>query len=65
MNPNTEDNMSGLKQLWARMVWVAKALEGIDDPAGDYMFALARRVERLERSVEQVERELHSRPGGQ
>jgi hypothetical protein len=43
-----------------------KALEGVDDPAGDYMFALERRVEKLERAVEHLEKELHScaRNGG-
>ena len=56
--------MSMLKRLWTHIVRFAKALEGIDDPVGDYMFALGRRVEKLEREVEHLERQLHSRPGG-
>jgi hypothetical protein len=42
----------------------AKALEGIDDPAGDCMFSLGKRVEELERAVEHLEKQLHSCAGG-
>jgi hypothetical protein len=37
------------------MARFAKSLEGIDDPAGDYMFSLQKRVARLERAVEHLE----------
>jgi hypothetical protein len=42
----------------------AKTLEGIADPAGDYMFFLGKRLEKLEYTVERLETQLHSRPGG-
>jgi len=35
-----------------------------DDPAGDYMFALGKRVDKLERDLAHLERQLHSRAGG-
>ena len=44
--------MSMLKRLWTQIVRFAKALEGIDDPAGDCMFSLGKRVEELERAVD-------------
>ena len=56
--------MSVLKRLWIQIVRVAKALEGIDDSAGNYMFVLGQRVDKLERDVEHLERQLPSRPGG-
>ena len=52
--------MSMLKRLWTQIVRFAKALEGIDDPAGDCMFSLGKRVEELERAVEHLEKQLHS-----
>jgi hypothetical protein len=58
-----EANMSILKRLRSQIVRFAKTLEGIDDPAGDYMFFLGKRLERLERAVEHLERELHSPAG--
>jgi hypothetical protein len=56
--------MSALKRLWTKIARFAEALEGIDDPIGDYMFSLGKRVEKLERDLEHLERHLHSRPGG-
>ncbi len=56
--------MSMLKRLWTQIARFAKALEGIDDPAGDYMFSLGKRVEGLERAVEHLEKQLHSCAGG-
>ena len=56
--------MSALKRLWSKIVWFIQALEGIDDPAGDYMFALGKRVDKLEREVEQLETQLHASRGG-
>lgn len=56
--------MSMLKRPWTQIVRFAKALEGIDDPAGDYMFSLGKRVEQLERAVEHLEKQLHSCAGG-
>jgi hypothetical protein len=56
--------MSMLKRLWTQIVRFAKALEGIDDPAGDYMFSLGKRVDELERAVEHLEKQLDSCAGG-
>jgi hypothetical protein len=53
-----------LKRLWTQIVRFAKALEGIDDPAGDYMFSLGKRVDELERAVEHLEKQLDSCAGG-
>jgi hypothetical protein len=60
MNANAEANMSGLKRLWTRIVGIVEAQEGMDDPAGDYMVALGKRVDKLERDLEHVEAQLHS-----
>jgi len=56
--------MSVLKRLWTKIARFAEALEGMDDPTGDYMFSLGKRVDKLERDVEHLERQLPSRPGG-
>ena len=56
--------MGMLKRLWMQIVRFAKALEGIDDPAGDYMFSLGKRVDELERAVEHLEKQLDSCAGG-
>ena len=56
--------MNPLKRPWTQIMRFAETLEGIDDPAGDYMFALGRRVEKLEREVQHLERQLQSRAGG-
>ena len=55
--------MSGLKQLWTNIARFAEVLEGTDDPTGDYILSLGKRVDKLERDVEHLERQLHSRPG--
>jgi hypothetical protein len=44
-----------LKRLWTQIVRFVKALEGIDDPAGDYMFSLGKRVVEIERVVAHLE----------
>ena len=56
--------MSALKRLWTRIARFAEALEGIDDLGGDYIFSLGKRVDKLEREVELLERQLHSSGGG-
>ena len=50
--------MSCFKRLWTKVALLAKALEGIDDPAGRYMFSLEKRIDKLERDVEHHERHL-------
>ena len=55
--------MSAFQRFWARIARFAQALEGIDDVVGHYMVALEERIEKLERDVERVERQLRSRAG--
>jgi len=57
--------MSVLKGLWTQIARFAEALDGVDDTMGDYLFSLGKRVEKLERHVEHLESQLHSRPGGE
>ena len=64
MSPDAEANMSALKPLWTRIARFAEALEGIHDPTGEYIFSLGKRVDKLEREVEHLERQLHSSRGG-
>ncbi len=56
--------MSGLKRLWTKIARFAEVLEGMDAPTGDYILSLGKRVDKLERDVEHLERQVHSRPGG-
>ncbi len=63
MSPGIEDNMSTLMRLWTKVARFARALEGIDDPNGHYMFSLEKRINKLERDAEHFERQLRSRAG--
>jgi hypothetical protein len=56
--------MSELKRLWTKIARFFEALEGMDDPIGDYMFSLGKRVKKLERDLDYLKRQLHSHPGG-
>jgi hypothetical protein len=56
--------MGVLKRLWTKIALFTEAMEGMDDPTGDYIFSLGRRVDKLERDLEHLERQLHSGPGG-
>jgi len=58
-----EADMSAFQRFWTRIARFAQALEGIDDVAGHYMVALEKRIEKLERDVEHVERQLRLRAG--
>lgn len=53
--------MSGLKRLWTKIARIAEVLEGVDDPTGDYLFSLGKRVDKLERELRHIEGQLHSR----
>jgi hypothetical protein len=55
--------MGVLERLWTKIARFAEAMEGVDDPTGDYIFSLGKRVDKLERDLEHLERQLHSRPG--
>lgn len=61
MIPNAEKIMSGLKQLWIKIMQFAEALEGVDDLKDDYILSLGKRVDRLEHHVENLEGTQHSR----
>lgn len=54
--------MNALTRLRNTMARFARALEGIDDPDGQYMLALEKRIDKLEGAVERVERQLPSSP---
>jgi hypothetical protein len=64
MSSNTEANMSGLKRLWAKLTRFEEVFEDIDDPKGDYILSLGTRVDKLERDVGHLERQMRSHPGG-
>ncbi|MGO9133150.1 MAG: hypothetical protein ACLP8A_03760 [Methylovirgula sp.] len=36
----------------------------MDDPTGDYLFSLEKRIDKLERELTQLEKQLHSLHGG-
>lgn len=55
--------MDRLKRLWSKIAPFVYAIEGVDDPTGDYMLSLGKRVDKLEREVAYLERQLHPRSG--
>jgi hypothetical protein len=55
--------MSTLKRLWTKMARFAETLDGIDDPTGDYILSLGKRMDKVERDLENLERSLPSRSG--
>lgn len=63
MSSNVETKMSRLNRLWTSIARYVKALEGMDDPVGDYMFSLGKRVDKLERDLSHLESQLHPRAG--
>lgn len=54
--------MSALERLWTMIASFAEALAGLDDPIGDCMLSLEKRVNKLEHDLERLERQGHSRP---
>lgn len=48
--------MNTLKSLWTRIVRFFEILEGADDPIGDYILAVGKRVEKLERDLDHLKR---------
>jgi hypothetical protein len=56
--------MGVLERLMTRIARFAEAVEGLDDPTGDYIFSLVKRIDKLERDVEHLEKQLHSNAGG-
>ena len=64
MASDPEAAMSEAKRLWTRIAGVVEALEGLDDPLGDYALSLGKRVEKLERELDQLKQQRHARPDG-
>ena len=52
--------MGVLERIWTKIARFAEAME--DDPTGDYIFSLEKRVVKLERDLKHLESQLHSRP---
>ena len=55
--------MSVFERLCIKLARFSEALGDMDDPIGDYIFSLGKRIDKLERDVEHLESLLHSRPG--
>jgi len=53
--------MDWLKRLWTKIACFFEVLDGIDDPMGEYMFSLGKRVDKLERDVERLQKQMHAR----
>ena len=60
MSQTVEIIMSALKKLWTKIARCFEALDGIDDPAGTYILALGKRVDKLELAVDDLKSKLHS-----
>ena len=56
--------MSSLNRFWASTMRFFKSLEGMDDPVGDYIFSLGKRVDKLERDQSRLDSQLHQRSDG-
>jgi hypothetical protein len=65
MSSNVEKKMSRLNRLWTSIMGFVKAMEGMDDPIGEYMFSLGRRVDKLERDLARLEDQPHPRSTGE
>ncbi len=56
--------MSALKRLWTKILRFVEALEDAHDPRDVYILSLGGRMDKLEREVEHLERQLHPSRGG-
>ena len=63
MTTHAESKMSAFKQFWTRVACFIEAMEDQRAPIADYALSLGKRVEKLEHTVERLERQLHSREG--
>ena len=63
MNPNAEVKHGCIKATMDQDCAVRRS-EGMDDPTGNYIFSLGKRVDKLERDVEHLEGQPHSNAGG-
>lgn len=55
--------MSIVKRLWTRMRPILETLEGMDDPMGDYIISLRKRIEKRECDLDGLKRQLDSLSG--
>jgi hypothetical protein len=51
------------KRIWINIARFFEALDGIDDPMGEYMFSFGKRVDKLEQDVDMLQKQMHSRTG--
>ena len=49
--------MNTLKHIWTSILRFFEAMEGMDDPVGNYLFAVGKRVEKLEHDLDQLRRQ--------
>jgi len=52
--------MSALNELWTRIVSFTKAFDDIDDPKGDYIMSLGRRIDKLKSELARLEGQRNS-----
>ena len=60
MTRTMEADMRTLRRLWTRLVSFAEALNGIDDPVGDYILSIGKRVDKLESDLARLEGQQNS-----
>jgi hypothetical protein len=52
--------MSTVRRLWTRMMSFAEAFDGVDDPVGDYILSLGKRVDKLENDLARLDGQRNS-----
>jgi hypothetical protein len=52
--------MSIVKRLWTQMRPILETLEGMDDPMGDYIISLRKRIEKRGSDLDGLKRHLDS-----
>jgi hypothetical protein len=49
--------MNTVKKFWSYVLQFLRAMEGMDDPVGEYMSSLGSRIDNLERDVARLEQQ--------
>ena len=52
------------RRIWTNFARFFEALDGIDDPMGEYMSSLGNRVDKLEHEVNLLQEATHPRDAG-
>jgi hypothetical protein len=52
-----------LKALWTNVVRFIQSMEGMDDPFGDYVFSIGKRIDKLEADVDRLQRQMTGHKG--